>query len=90
MGSYNISRLGKWNGKEKEGIYKNILDFSVIGTITLRLFSIGANLYIWKICNNRGHGDRIPHQVCRVSKIHEVGFELLRRILLFEVWKPFQ
>jgi len=64
----------------------------VIGTITLRLFLIGANLHIWKVCQNRGHGGagcpvdirlartgaerrRNPHQVCRVSKIHEVGFE---------------
>lgn len=25
-------------------------------TITLRLFTIGAKLHIWKICNDRGHG----------------------------------
>ena len=51
-------------------------------TITLRLFTIGAKLHIWKICNNRGHGERNPHQGCRVSKIPKVGFELLRRNLL--------
>lgn len=40
----------------------------MIGTITLRLFFIGAKLHIWKICQNRGHGERNPHQVCREAK----------------------
>lgn len=59
-----------------------------MGTITLRLFTIGASLHIWKTCNNRGHGERNPHQGCRVSKIHKVGFELLRRNLplLSRIW----
>jgi hypothetical protein len=32
----------------------------VIGIITLRLFSIGANLHIGEICQNRGYGERNP------------------------------
>lgn len=71
--------IGKWKGT----FCRNILDFFVMETITLRLFTIGASLHIWKICNNRGHGERNPHQGCRVSKIHKVGFELLRRNLPF-------
>ena len=35
-----------------------------------------------EICVIRGYGERNPHQVCRVSKSHEVGFELRRRNLL--------
>lgn len=59
----------------KKTFWENIYFFSVIGIITLRLFTIGTNLHIGKICKNRGHGERNHHQVCRVSKIHEVGFE---------------
>ncbi len=32
----------------------------MIGIITLRLFLIGANLHIGKICRNRGYGERNP------------------------------
>lgn len=32
----------------------------MIGIITLRLFSIGANLHIGEICQNRGYGERNP------------------------------
>ena len=59
----------------KKGFLQKYLDFFVIGTITLRLFLIGASLHVGKIYRNRGHGERNHHQVCRVSKIHEVGFE---------------
>ena len=34
-----------------------------------------------KYARTEGMGSGILHQVCQVSKIHEVGFELLRRIL---------
>lgn len=37
-----------------------------------------------KMCAGRGYGERNPHQVCRVRKSHEVGFELRWRNLL---WK---
>ena len=34
-----------------------------------------------------GMGKRNPHQVCRVTKIQELGFELLRAILALR-WNP--
>ena len=37
-------------------------------------------MHIGKICNTQWHGERNHHLVCRVSKIHEVDFELLRQI----------
>ena len=67
----------------KRRFCRNVLNFIVMGTITPRLFTIGASLHIWKMCRNRGHGERNLHQGCRVIKIHKVGFELLWRNLPF-------
>ena len=34
---------------------------------------------------HRGYGERNPHQDCRGTKSHEMGFELRRRILLWKI-----
>lgn len=54
----------------EEDILLKYFQFYVIVTITLQLFTIGANLHIGNMCRNRGNGEWNPHQGCRVGKIH--------------------
>lgn len=72
---------GKWRGT----FCRNILDFFVIGTIMLRLFTIGASLYIWKICNNRGHGERNPPSSLSGKQNPRSGFGVTLAKLAFYV-----
>lgn len=68
----------------RERFYReNVSDFPWWRQSRCDYFYRSQSAYL-KMCTVRGNGERNPHQDCQVNKNHEVSFELLGRILLWE------